>query len=121
MRKGSVIAAVAVAFAIATSPAVAGARPRAQPTLVDGLVVDREGHGVGGAIVLARLANATPGGDPLAGGVMTDRAGRFHLVGLPAGEYVFVAFLGDQQGMSPAMPVVDHLHVTIWLDEATRA
>ena len=112
----------ATAFAIATSPAFAdAARPRAKATLVDGMVVDREGHGLGGALVVARLANATSAGDPLAGGVVTDRAGRFHLVGLPPGEYVFVALRGDQLGVTPEMPVVDHLSVTIWMDEATRA
>ena len=110
------------ASAIATSPAIASARrPPAQPTLVDGVVVDREGHGLGGALVVARLANATSAGDPLAGGVVADRAGRFRLVGLPPGEYVFVALRGTELGATPEMPVVDHLNVTIWIDLATRA
>jgi hypothetical protein len=114
--------AIAIAAAIATSPAQAAARPRAQPTLVDGVVVDREGHGIGGALVVPRLANATPApGDPLVGGVVADRAGRFRLIGLPPGEYVFIAVRGADIGVTPEMPVVDHLTVTIWIDQATRA
>jgi hypothetical protein len=116
-------ALVLTAGAIATSPAAMAeaARTRARPTQVDGVVVDREGHGLGGAVVLARLANATPAGDPLAGGVLTDTAGHFRLVGLPPGEYVFIALRGEEIGTTPEMPVVDRLTVTIWMDEATRA
>jgi hypothetical protein len=89
-------------------------------TAVDGVVVDHEGHGVAGAVVVARPV--TGGGDPLAGSVVTDRDGHFRIVGLAPGDYWFVSLCGGQVGTTPSMPVDGRLQVSISLGiEATRA
>ncbi len=110
------------AVACSVSPAVrAPVTCASYPTRVDGVVLDREGHGVAGALVVPRAPGL--GGDPLAGGVVTDREGRFHIVGLAPGEYWFVALHGGYPlGTTPAMPVDDRLVVSISLSgEATPA
>jgi Carboxypeptidase regulatory-like domain len=86
-------------------------------TAVDGVVVDHEGHAIAGALVVARpAAEHTQRPDPLAGGVVTDRDGRFHMNGLVPGEYWFVAIHGGLPfGTTPAMPVDDRLRVSIAL------
>ena len=89
---------------------------------VDGVVVDREGHGVPGALVIARpAAPAMEIVDPIGGAVVTDRAGHFHIGGLGPGDYFFVSVQSGHIGATPAMPVDGGLRVTISLAiEATR-
>jgi len=88
-------------------------------TDVFGRVVDAQGHAVAGVLVVARPVRGAAG-DPLGGGVLTDRQGRFRIVGLPPGKYWFVAIHGGYPfGFTPAMPVEDHLEVAITLDDAT--
>lgn len=90
--------------------------PTAEPpaTQVEGAVLDRDGHGVDGATVIAR-----PVGLAVASfETLTDRRGRFHLDGLPPGSYWFIAFHPDHPaGSSPAIPVVGHVEIAIHLDE----
>lgn len=123
-RTGLAVAAlIGIAVAVGT---VAFASQRAhacatdRDTRVEGVVIDREGHGVAGAFVVARRAGVSTLGDPLATGVTTDRDGRFRIVGLPPGEYAFVALRAGAIGGTPEMPVIDRLVVTISLAEATR-
>lgn len=87
---------------------------------VVGSVVDREGGAVAGATVLVR-----PVGMPVTLGVatrvfetVTDQAGRFHVDGLPAGTYWFIALhAAHPPGSSPALPVANKIEVHIRLDE----
>jgi len=115
------LAILAGTFAIAR----AAARPHectSWGTRVDGVVVDREGHGVAGALVVARPTDGVAGArDPLAGGVMTDRSGHFRIEGLPPGDYAFVSLVRGAIATTPEMPVVDRLIVSISLTaEATK-
>jgi len=96
--------------------AAATAPPR--PTRVVGTVVDREGHGIAGARVMARPAD----GARAATDTVTDAAGRFRFVGLPPGDYWFVGIHGGYPiGATPAMPVADRLEVSIALWGDTTA
>jgi hypothetical protein len=106
-------------MAVASQRAHACADERAR-TRVDGVVLDREGHGVAGALVVARRAGVSTLGDPLAAGVLTDRDGRFRMSGLPPGDYAFVSLCAGAIAATPEMPVFDRLVVTISLAEATR-
>jgi hypothetical protein len=122
--KGLAIAALIGIAVAAGSVAATSQRAHAcatqRETLVQGTVIDREGHGVSGALVVARRAGVSTLGDPLATGVTSDRDGRFRIVGLPPGEYAFVALRAGAIGATPEMPVIDQLVVTISLAEATR-
>ena len=118
------IVAIVATGAVARSVSAASQRPAASvswATTVDGVVVDREGHGVAGALVVARPTVGAVAGDPLAGGVVTDRNGHFRLVGLPPGDYWFISLHRGAIGSTPDMPVFDRLVVTISLGgQATR-
>jgi hypothetical protein len=86
--------------------------PSIRPAEVVGRVVDAFGRTVANVTVVA--TPALPGGSWLAPRTHSDRLGRFHFVGLPPGDYVFVALHGDHAGgVSPVMPVDDVLEVTL--------
>ena len=90
-------------------------------TEVVGRVVDAQGRAVGGVLVVPR-PTAGSAGDPLGGGVLTDRHGYFRFNGLAPGQYWFIAIHGAYPfGSTPAMPVTDHLEVAITLDESRAA
>jgi hypothetical protein len=87
-------------------------------TEVVGRVVDARGHAVSGVLVVPRPTRGGGGRDPLGGGVLTDRSGRFRFIGLTPGQYWFVAIHARYPfGSTPAMPVSDHLDVSITLDD----
>jgi Carboxypeptidase regulatory-like domain len=112
--RGFATAALAVATcALIARPVDAAARrASATPTHVVGTVVDREGHGVAGARVMARPTS----GERPATDTVTDAAGRFRFVGLPPGDYWFVGIHGGYPiGATPSMPVSDRLEVSIAL------
>lgn len=89
-------------------------------TEVVGRVVDARGHAVSGVLVVPRPTRGGGGRDPLGGGVLTDRGGRFRFVGLRPGQYWFVAIHARYPfGSTPAMPVSDRLDVSITLDDLT--
>jgi hypothetical protein len=120
-------AKAALALALAGTGAIAGQVAAASQrwacaswaTRVDGVVVDREGHGIAGALVVARPVRWPA--PALGGGVVTDRDGRFRMVGLPPGDYAFVSLVRGAIATTPEMPVVDRLIVSISLGgEATR-
>jgi hypothetical protein len=114
------VAALAASAGIAREVFAARTACASWSTTVDGVVVDREGHGVAGALVVP--CPVTGGGAPLAGSVVTDRTGHFHLVGLAPGDYYFVSLSGGRLGTTPSMPVDGRLLVSISLGvEATRA
>ncbi len=102
------------------APRLATAPCASNDTHVVGEVVDREGHGVAGATVIAR-----PIAMPVALGlaarsvhVVTDGSGHFQITGLPPGTYWFIALHSAYPvGSSPAVPVVDRLEVAIRLDD----
>jgi protocatechuate 3,4-dioxygenase beta subunit len=89
-------------------------------TEVVGRVVDARGHAVAGVLVVPRPTRGGGGQDPLGGGVLTDRSGRFRFIGLTPGQYWFVAIHARYPfGSTPAMPVSDRLDVSITLDDLT--
>jgi hypothetical protein len=121
-----VTAAVAAAVVLTATAVLAGTTtpapaPPTQHTRVDGSVLDREGTAVAGATVMVRPAGA--GAAPSTFELVTDAHGHFHLDGLAAGTYWFIAFgAGLSAGATPAVPVFEHLEVEIRLEEqATRA
>jgi hypothetical protein len=90
-------------------------------TEVVGRVVDASGRAVSGVLGVPR-PTAGSAGDPLGGGVLTDRRGYFRFNGLAPGQYWFIAIHGAYPfGSTPAMPVTDHLEVAITLDESRAA
>jgi hypothetical protein len=95
---------------------VRAARP-SHATFVVGYVLDSEGHGVANASVIAAPAIAASRVPHRT--IVTDRRGRFSVIGLPPGDYWFIAIHpGYPSGMTPALPVRDRLEVTITLDLA---
>jgi hypothetical protein len=82
-------------------------RPAIAPASVVGRVVDALGNAVADVTVVATpgyIGAATPVRP--APRARTDRDGRFRFVGLPPGEYVFVAIHREYApGVSPTMPV----------------
>jgi len=114
---------------------------RPHHTRVDGAVFDREGDVVAGATVVVRPAGAatTLAAATRTFQLVTDAKGHFHLDGVPPGTYWFVAFGPAQErgteggsygvggadlsaGSSPALPVIDHLELSIHLEpQSTRA
>lgn len=86
------------------------------PTAVHGRVADQAGHGIAGALIVPQPtgAFATPA---LA---VSDARGQFEFIGLPPGDYCFVAIrLGYAPVASPVMPVEDRLRVAIVLGGST--
>jgi hypothetical protein len=105
--------------ALIARPADAAARhDPASPTRVVGTVVDREGHGVAGARVMARPTS----GERAATDTITDADGHFRFVGLAPGDYWFVGIHGGYPiGATPSLPVADRLEVSIALWGDTTA
>jgi len=138
MVRGLLIASVgALAIGIASPASATSAirtnRHRAEParteprpryaTEVVGRVVDGEGHGIAGVSVIATpVASTLTSPHPAGACVVTDRLGRFRLVGIPPGDYWFIGIHGDYPfGMTPALPVGDRLEVAITLDLAVQS
>jgi hypothetical protein len=129
VRWGVISGTFVAALVLATStPALATTHPRVvdpckvvHATEVVGRVVDAAGHAIAGASVIASPATTT-GDGRTSKTVVSDRFGRFRLIGLPPGEYWFIGIHGDHPfGITPAMPVVDRLEVAITLDLAVFA
>jgi hypothetical protein len=127
MGRGVVTGLVAALLVAVASPALATTHPHAPDpckvvhrTEVIGRVVDGKGHAVAGVSVIAR--RATDDDQPVGRTAVSDRFGRFRLIGLPPGEYWFIGIHGDHPfGVTPAMPVVDRLEVAITLDQVVIA
>lgn len=119
LRLGAV-AAAAIAASLASASALAAPATRANAPQIRGEVVDREGAAVAGVTVIAKAVKQI---HHRAFSTITDAAGRFHLDGLPAGSYWFIALDSAlAAGSTPALPVSGHLEVVIRLDdEVTRA
>lgn len=81
-------------------------------TAVRGEVADPAGHAIAGALIVSHAATALA----LPALAVSDRLGHFEFVGLPPGEYCFVAIhLGYAIAATPQMPVEDRLRVSITL------
>ena len=127
MGRGFVKGMVAALVVAVASPAFATTHPHAPDpckvvysTEVIGRVVDDKGRAVAGVSVIAQ--RATDDDQPAHRTAVSDRHGRFRLIGLPPGEYWFIGIHGDHPfGITPAMPVVDRLEVAITLDQAVIA
>jgi hypothetical protein len=127
MGRGFVTGLCAAMVVAIASPALATTHPHAPDpckvvysTEVIGRVVDGQGHAVAGVSVIAQ--RTTGDARPAHRTAISDRFGRFRLIGLPPGEYWFIGFHGDHPfGVTPAMPVVDRLEVAITLDQAVIA
>lgn len=124
MARGSIIASAVVVVAGLAAPAQAGSsrgRPlardncrSARATEVVGVVVDAAGHAVPNASVFAAPVT---GARRARASAITDGDGRFRLIDLPPGQYFFIGVHGDHPfGMTPPMPVLDRLEVSITLD-----
>jgi hypothetical protein len=132
IRSAAALLVLALALVAAPRLASAGgmrrapARP-AEPSastdaVINGQVVDVDGHAVAGVTVLATRAFSK--GAPAAGRVHprveSDRDGKFHF-SLPPGEYVFVALHRELAGMTPAMRVLHALEVVLIVAAPTVA
>ncbi len=92
--------------------------PSRAPTAVRGAVADPAGHAIAGALIVPRSSNPRA----LPALAVSDRLGQFEFIGLPPGEYAFVAIhLGYAVAATPAMPVEDRLRVSIILTGADSA
>jgi len=91
----------------------AGARKDLRPAAeVVGRVVDAFGHAVANATVV--VTPARPDRTWNAPRTQSDASGRFRFIGLPPGDYVFVALHGEHAGgVSPVMPVERTLEVVL--------
>ncbi len=116
-----VLALIVVTTGAAAASESTTASPAAETphTQIDGAVLDRDGRGVDGATVIARLVTtALTTSDASSYQTLTDARGHFRLDGLPPGTYWFIALHpAHPAGSSPALPVVGHLEVEIHLDD----
>ncbi len=95
----------------------ADARIAVKSAEVIGRVVDALGQVVGNTTVIATPAN--PSASALAPRTHSDHLGRFHFVGLPPGDYIFVALHGEHApSVSPVMPVAKLLEVVLVVGDA---
>jgi hypothetical protein len=128
MHRGLLVASVLVALGIGVAaPALASssdhtrsARSRAERpvfrTEVVGFVVDADGRAIAGVSVIATPVRSPR---PIGSSTVTDRHGRFRMIGLPPGDYWFIGIHGDHPfGITPALPVGERLEVSITLDLA---
>ena len=100
------------AEATASRPAAVRKDRDVRPAAVIGRVVDAFGRAIANATVVA--TPASPGRGLVAPRTQSDAAGRFRFVGLPPGDYIFVAIHGEHAGsVSPAMPVERGLEVVL--------